>query len=63
MLVVHQSYLCDISRAFFYTVYMYHMCVNRILPPIIIITISQQHATNCTSQLVTYLPTFFFPIH
>lgn len=45
MLVVHQSYLCDISRAFFYTVYMYHMCVNRILPPIIII-ISQHHATQ-----------------
>lgn len=52
MLVVHQSYLCDISRAFFYTVYMYHMYVNRILPPIIIIIIiiiSQHHATNCTS--------------
>lgn len=47
MLVVHQSYLCDISRAFFYTVYMYHMCINRILPPtIIIIIISQHHATQ-----------------
>lgn len=48
MLVVHQSYLCDISRAFFYTVYMYHMCVNRILLPslIIIIIISQHHATQ-----------------
>lgn len=36
MLVVHQSYLCDISRAFFYTVYMYHM----------FIIISKHHATQ-----------------